>query len=100
YLRRSSFFVLPRLGHDTVELTHHTATRGMTTATLVFRSAAAKDGIENLFEIPPGVVAPPLCTSDFNWWAGSPGLNESAFGQMVVSQLDSFGNYYRNMGAF
>lgn len=94
-LRRISFLVLCRLDQDTVELTHHTATRGMTTATLVFRSAAAKDGIENLFEIPPGTVAPPICTSDFNWWTGSPWL-----GQMIPSQLDSFGNYYVFPGGF
>lgn len=99
-LNRISFLVLCRLDQDTVEFHHHTATRGMTTTTVVFRSAAAKDGIENLFEIPPGIIPPPLCASDFDWWAGSPSLNESAPGQMIASQLDSFGNYYRDMGAF
>lgn len=94
-LNRISFLVLCRLDQDTVEFHHHTATRGMTTTTAVFRSAAAKPGIENLFEVPPGIIPPPLCLSDFDWWAGSPWL-----GSMIPSQLDAFGNYYVFPGGF
>jgi len=93
-LRRISFLVLSRLDQDTVELTHHTATRGMTTATVVFRSAAAKDGIENLFEVPPGTVAPPLCLSDFIWYVHTLSNLGGIRAQRVPRQLDVHGNYY------
>ena len=36
-IRRISFITISRLTQDTVELTHHTDTRGLTTATTVFR---------------------------------------------------------------
>src|SRR4029078_3845314 len=52
-----------------------------------------------LFEIPPGIVAPPICTSDFNWWAASPGAG-ATLAQTIPSQLDSFGNYYEFPGGF
>ena len=90
-LRRISFLVLCRLDQDTVELTHHTATRGMTTATVVFRSAAAKDGIENLFEVPPGVLSPPVCLSDLQWHIGTPSLSAL---RMFPDKIDQYGNFY------
>jgi len=93
-LRRISFLVLCRLDQDTIELTHHTATRGMTTATLVFRSAATKDGIENLFEIPPGVVPPAVCLSDFIWYVHTLSGLGGTRAQRVPRQLDIYGNYY------
>ena len=90
-LRRISFLVLSRLDGDTVELLHHTATRGMTTVTAVFRSAAAKDGIENIYEVPPGPLPEPLCLNDFHWYVGSPGIGSY---RMYPDQIDQYGNFY------
>lgn len=44
-VRRISFLVLCRLDTDEIEFIHHTDTRGMTTVTATFRSAAGIEGI-------------------------------------------------------
>ena len=93
-LNRISFLVLSRLDQDTVEFHHHTATRGMTTTTAVFRSAAAKDGIENLFEVPPGTVPASVCLSDFDWYVHTLPSMGGIRVQRVPRQLDVHGHYY------
>jgi len=97
-LNRISFLVLCRLDQDTVEFHHHTATRGMTTTTATFRSAAAKPGIENLFEVPPGALPASVCLSDFDWYVHTlPGLGGTR-AQRVPRQLDTYGHYYEISG--
>ena len=98
-LRRISFLVLCRLDQDSIELTHHTATRGMTTATVVFRSAAAKPGIENIYEVPPGTAPETICLSDMTWYLGSPSLTTATKGGLIATQLDAFGNVYATQGS-
>ena len=93
-LNRISFLVLCRLDQDAVEIIHHTATRGMTTVVAVFRSAAAKDGIENVIEIPPGIISEPVCLSQFDWYVHTLSISANTFSHTAPRQLDQHGNYY------
>lgn len=99
-LNRISFLVLCRLDQDAVEMIHHTATRGMTTVVAVFRSAAAKDGIENIIEVPPGVVPSVACLDDFVWQTTLSARPGGLAWGMRPDRLDRFGNYYNPGGAF
>ena len=94
-LNRISFLVLCRLDQDAVEMIHHTATRGMTTVVAVFRSAAAKDGIENIFEVPPSTMPSPICLNDFQWYQGSPSIAALRY---FPSAIDQYGNFYDPTG--
>jgi hypothetical protein len=52
---RISFLSFSRLDQDTIELTHHTSSKGMTTSNLVFRTDPGIEGVasETIFELPP-----------------------------------------------
>lgn len=58
---RISFLSFSRLDQDSVELTHHTSSKGVTTSNLVFRTDPGIDGVssETIFELPPFPDDPP-----------------------------------------
>lgn len=94
---RISFLVLSRLDTDTLEITHHTNTRGVTTAVAVFRSATGYPGIglETDIEVPPTVVS--LCVHDFQWWYATTPINGDyalAAAKTPPRGLDKYGNAY------
>jgi hypothetical protein len=93
-LRRISFLVLCRLDQDAIEFQHHTASRGLITTEAVFRSAAARDGIENVFEVPPGIVSATVCLSDLTWFNSTFDIRYGSY----TDRLDQYGNYYITSG--
>lgn len=90
---RISFLVLSRLDQDSIEFQHHTATRGMTTAVAVFRSASGYPGIENTIEIPP-TIPPVQCLSEFNWFVRTPDIPVGTMSGAWPDRLDRYGNQY------
>lgn len=64
-VRRISFLSFCRLDQDSIELTHHTDTKGLTTVNTVFRTDPGIGGVENWLQIEvdpippgPGVIDP------------------------------------------
>jgi hypothetical protein len=95
-ITRVSFLVLCRLNQDAIEFRHHTATRGMTTTEAVFRSAAAKEGIETLYEVPPEVFPIAECVAEFQWFAFTTGADYT-WTERRPDRLDQWGNFYSNV---
>src|SRR6185312_12597783 len=81
---------------DNVELVHHTATKGLTTATAVFKSLTNALGgfvLENEVEVGVNpLYTSPICLDEFKWAAPTASI-DTAF-LRASNRLDRFGNYW------
>lgn len=69
-VKRISFLALSRLDQDEVEIVHHTDSKGVSTATTVFRSATAYPGVDlaQNFEVPVAAnLLGPACLALMQW---------------------------------
>lgn len=69
-IKRISFLILSRLDQDSIEIVHHTDSKGLSTCSSLFKSLADREGIEDDIKVPvvPDIYEGPGDIIDFTAW--------------------------------